>query len=69
MYRQVEKKAILMTEGSPFLVAHDMAIASAYEGEAYPGEPVPDGVFIPTVIEVAKGYTSAVEFEVLYYGD
>ncbi len=59
----------LMVSGSPFFVAHDMKTASAYEGEIYPWEAIPDGVFIPTMIKVAEGYTSEVEFKVLYYGD
>ena len=57
----------LMISGSPFIVAHDMRAASAYT-EKDMGYILPHGVFVPTVIEVAAGRTSQVEFDVDYFG-
>jgi hypothetical protein len=57
-----------MISGSPFVVAHDMRAASAYQKMTEPGNILPHGVFVPTVIEVAAGRTSQVEFDVDYFG-
>ena len=58
----------LMVSGSPFVVAHDMRAASAYQKETWPWLILPRGVFVPTVIEVAAGRTSQVDFDVDYFG-
>jgi hypothetical protein len=58
----------LMFSGSPFIVAHDMRAASAYTGKLEPWDELPAGLFVPVVVQVVNGYTSQVEFDVLYLG-
>lgn len=55
--------------GSPFFVAHDIETGVSSDCEAPSFWEVPPGVFIPVAVKVVKGYTSQVEFDVLYRGD
>jgi hypothetical protein len=53
----------LTASGSPFGLAHDIELASAYQGEKFT---LPPGVFKPFLVEVVKDQTSDVLFKALY---
>jgi hypothetical protein len=59
----------LTVGGSPFFVAHDITKAISLEFDEGIFERVPNDLYVPVLVEVVEGYTSQVEFDVLYGGD
>jgi hypothetical protein len=53
----------LAASGSPFSLAHDIDLASAYQGAE---DTLPRGVFEPLLVEVKQGQASEVQFKASY---